>query len=805
MSEKESNHTALITSNFHESENQRPRLSSAPDVLALSPLNSRTEASTSDNSMPPPGYLPRRKQPIILPYAPLPNSWRQYVARNRLRSRSMDSRMEEKGGELVQYNEWRIILRHDLSGQIVLYHPQNREIAIRRVPRQYKSITAYSNVCMLCRRPFLTEQNANPSYMDANYFRLLADCPRPSSSISSENTSSKPALHSTSYPSTARESMCTSISDNVSPHSVESSHLSNSAFNQGYYERFFVEERKLGRGLRGSVFLCQHILDNVYLGEYAIKKVAVGDNHVWLTRMLKEVHLLERLHHPNIIDYKHAWLEEHRLTPFGPMIPCLFILMECANGGNLEEYIEVVEPTSNSQEQDFSHMTQRERALHAKRQRILRQQPTLTVRKRYLPLEEIWAFFLDIVNGLRHLHHHGIVHRDLKPPNLLLSYETNTTRENRLPRVLLSDFGECEVLEASEERDRTGATGTLEFMAPELITVDENGRYLKDYSPKADMWSLGMLLYYLCYSQLPYQQVADVDLLKEEILGFNSVPNFPDMQRNGANINTTENSVEEIPPLFKHLILALLRRDPSARPSCDEILGMLGNADLHLSPFELPNIMTKDMQKDGFGIKLSPISRNEIEREVDEDGAHISKIASSASLASGTGISIVGSPQVESERFESAKTKEIEGDVADDPGMRKRKHNASDADDQIHRQEKKWSSHQSVPVINPQLPPPPNTRGFWTRIDQEPEILQRIIKMAFMMLKVLTCVAPCHPYLPSMEVLYPVLGMAALDLLTRSRRTSAILVFLHLGWIGLIVMSRRRFCCEEPRGLLISN
>jgi hypothetical protein len=34
------------------------------------------------------------------------------------------------------------------------------------------------------------------------------------------------------------------------------------------------------------------------------------------------------------------------------------------------------------------------------------------------------------------------------------------------------------------------------------------------------MWSLGMVLYYLCYSRLPYDQVDDVDLLKQEILHF---------------------------------------------------------------------------------------------------------------------------------------------------------------------------------------------------------------------------------------------------------------------------------------------
>ncbi|PIA19345.1 kinase-like protein, partial [Coemansia reversa NRRL 1564] len=109
---------------------------------------------------------------------------------------------------------------------------------------------------------------------------------------------------------------------------------------QGYYERFFSEQTKLGKGLRGSVFSCQHILDGVYLGHYAVKKVAVGNNHQWLKRMLREVKLLESLRHPNVVEYKHSWLEMHQLTTFGPNIPCLFILMEYANGGNLQEYME---------------------------------------------------------------------------------------------------------------------------------------------------------------------------------------------------------------------------------------------------------------------------------------------------------------------------------------------------------------------------------------------------------------------------------------------------------------------------------
>ena len=88
------------------------------------------------------------------------------------------------------------------------------------------------------------------------------------------------------------------------------------------------------------------------------------------------------------------------------------------------------------------------------------------------------------------------------------------------PRILISDFGECEVLDDLPERDRTGATGALEFMAPELIRLDDHGKHLQEFSPKADMWSLGMVLYYLCYSRLPYHYINDIDRLKDEILAF---------------------------------------------------------------------------------------------------------------------------------------------------------------------------------------------------------------------------------------------------------------------------------------------
>ncbi|KAF9341970.1 putative serine/threonine-protein kinase iks1 [Linnemannia elongata] len=518
--------------------------------------------------------------------------------------------------EIVPYSqEWRVILRSPPRGRTVLYNPQMQSLVVQTTvgPDSHPmSLRNDSRICALCRRPLdlddpISDQagaNNTSGFMDSNYFRMLADAnialsrrgslqgnadpeyPEPSP-IGSPTSSSRASLDLDSQTPPLDESKSRVRNAN------NPAHLSHDALNQGYYERFFVEQMKLGRGYRGSVFLCQHILDGIHLGEYAIKKVAVGDNHDWLVQMLREVHLLERLHHPNIVAYKHAWLENHQLHKFGPEVTCLFILMECANGGNLEEYIERPAETqpradvgtsaaegSGQGAEAKKPMSARER-LQSKRQHlqgVLNSPPvkggeasgtvdgSAAQQKHSLSITEIWSFFFDICEGLSHLHRLGIIHRDLKPPNLLLSYSNSQIKgtKGERPRILITDFGECEISDQAAKRDRTGATGTLEFLAPELLSVDANGRYTDEFSFKGDMWSLGMVLYYLCYSRLPYTQIDDVDILKEEIREFKSI-----------TLPADESSDRVIPEELKILIRVLLSTDKSKRPSCDDILSML--------------------------------------------------------------------------------------------------------------------------------------------------------------------------------------------------------------------------------------
>ncbi|CEL96735.1 unnamed protein product [Vitrella brassicaformis CCMP3155] len=291
----------------------------------------------------------------------------------------------------------------------------------------------------------------------------------------------------------------------------------------GYYDRFFIEIRKLGSGSYGQVYLCRHVLDDLSLGDYAVKKVPVGDDRQWLRNMIREVKIREKLHHPNIVDYKHSWLEMHRQSEFCVSVPWLFVLMEFCNAGNLEDF---VWDARNGQPQ-------------------------------YLTDMQIWKLFLDACLGLQHLHHMGILHRDLKPSNILLQYSVDELTNRQTCRGLLADFGTAELFSERARRvNRHGFTGTVEYTAPELLECDESGHYNEDYDVHADMWSLGILLYALCYAQVPYSD-PDPQACRLKILAHTTIA-LPSHPRRG--------------PDLQHLIHALTARPPALRPSTDDLL-----------------------------------------------------------------------------------------------------------------------------------------------------------------------------------------------------------------------------------------
>ena len=290
----------------------------------------------------------------------------------------------------------------------------------------------------------------------------------------------------------------------------------------GYYARFFQEIRHIGTGSFGTVYLCQHVIDSVPLGEFAVKKVAVGDSRTWLRGMMKEVKALERLAaHPNIVSYKHSWLEMSRANEMCPYVPFLFILMSVCDSGSLED---LLWPARASPHSTLADVT-------------------------------VWSLLIDIAQGLQHLHRNFVLHRDLKPSNILLTRDTSHACGLR---AVLSDFGTAEITGSDTARAaHSGFTGTVEYTAPEVLMDEVGGRSGHVYSEASDLWSLGILLYAMCYNRVPYRDADPMACARLIVNDPNpiQIPQFPDRQVD-----------------LRHLIMALTTRDPAQRPSCDDIL-----------------------------------------------------------------------------------------------------------------------------------------------------------------------------------------------------------------------------------------
>eukprot|EP01134_Creolimax_fragrantissima_P003321 CFRG3321T1 len=387
-----------------------------------------------------------------------------------------------------------------------------------------------------------------------------------------------------------------------SPACKTSQGLSSASMNDGYYRRFFVERAKIGSGLRGAVFRCTHIIEEQVLGEFAVKKIPVGDSHDWFVSMLNEVHMLEKLHHENIVDYKHAWLEHEQLAFNGPSIPCLFILIEYANSGNLAQYIweELNQDSPESEDEStFLRATRSQpqvttqtsmddpvslRKRHSvggnskKKKAILRKLAKQESKRnegsqantfgldrtsgffRLLEEAEVIHIMHGFTQGLAHLHKHNIIHRDLKPQNLLL-HRNNSNQKDYT--VLVSDFGECEMLATLGSRTRLGNSGTFEYIAPELLEND-NGVYKTAYDAQSDMFSVGVVMYVLLYGRLPWKHDSEHPKeLANEILNCDSVIEYPD------SVKGVQRSCQLV-----SLLRSLLSRRPADRPTAADTCAM---------------------------------------------------------------------------------------------------------------------------------------------------------------------------------------------------------------------------------------
>ena len=169
----------------------------------------------------------------------------------------------------------------------------------------------------------------------------------------------------------------------------------------------WILQSELGRGGMGCVYLAHDDQGN----QAAVKVLAaeLSTHPAAVTRFQREIEVLRRLDHPNIVHFYES----------GSYQGCLYFVMEYIDG------------------QDFAD---------------------LLLERRRLPWPEVLEMAVQVCAALKQAHNQGIIHRDLKPSNLLRKADG---------QIKLTDFGVAHVF-ASDHLTRTGTVvGTAEYLSPE--------------------------------------------------------------------------------------------------------------------------------------------------------------------------------------------------------------------------------------------------------------------------------------------------------------------------------------------------
>ena len=292
--------------------------------------------------------------------------------------------------------------------------------------------------------------------------------------------------------------------------------------------------RELGQGGMGSVYEAEHIGVGRRVAVKLLHKTVVDADPKNLGRLQREARLAGTLESPHIAQVSDVGVDSASGSPY--------LVLEYLEGMDLDQ--------------------------------------VLRVRGR-LPLSLSLRIAAQTCVGLRRAHEAGIIHRDIKPANLFLSQRD----EDIVVKIL--DFGIAKPAAdqlANMEQAALTRTGTL--IGSPLYMSPEQARGLKTIDQRADLWSLGVVLFNMLAGQTPNHEV---DALGELILVICSTvsPSVRDYEPS-VPMNVAEMVQRALAILPEH-------RFANAAEMYDALIGALdtsakGSARHHIDITELPTV-----------------------------------------------------------------------------------------------------------------------------------------------------------------------------------------------------------------------
>ncbi|XP_065208676.1 eIF-2-alpha kinase GCN2-like [Planococcus citri] len=319
----------------------------------------------------------------------------------------------------------------------------------------------------------------------------------------------------------------------------------------------------IGSGAFANVYQVRNKLDSSL---YAIKRIKLNlskSEHLDDGKIRKEVELLSRLNHQNVVRYYNSWIEDLESHSESSSIDQI-VDRESENDSSIvfERGLsdeEVIDENISSVTTDSNY-----RYTYMYIQMEFCEKSTLRNaidNKLYQDQDRLWRLIEQTVEGLAYIHENGIIHRDLKPDNIFIDGNDH---------VKLGDFGLATLnnaLQGDTKASHTGDVGTPMYDAPELKV---NSGLKVRYDQKIDMYSLGIIFFEMCYP--PFQTSMERKKMLTELRESPvNIPRYTDRSVNkkrGSNL-----SQDLLCPNERQtkLIRELLDHDPEKRPNSSEV------------------------------------------------------------------------------------------------------------------------------------------------------------------------------------------------------------------------------------------